>query len=309
MKKWQVAAVVLVVALLAVVSAGCTAKVAATVNGKAIPQSDVDKQIEIIKKQQPNVFAGANGKTSESNFRQQVLDQLVTAQLVLQEASRLGVTVSDKEVNDKLAQVKKIFNNDDKKLADALQQQGLTVDTYKTKVRDQLISEKMVNNIVKGEKVSDAEVKAYYDKNAAQFVDPDQLRVSQITVKSDAAAKQALDQIKGGADFAGVAKAVSEDTSTKNNGGDLGYRQIDQFSPIDSAALKTLNVGQVSEVIKDESGAFQVFKVEDKKAGRQRTFDESKDEIKQRLVLDKQRAKFLAWIDGLKKKAKIVKNS
>lgn len=304
MKKWRVAAVILVVSLLAVILAGCL-KTAATVNGVAIPQTDVDEQIAELKKQQPARYDGEQGQEQEKNDRELILEQLIAAELIRQEAAKRGIKVSDKEVNDKLDQVKKIFN-DDKKFEEALRQKGMTVEKYKEKIKDSLISEKVVSILIKGITVSDAEVKEYFDKNASEYTDPEQLRVRHILVKSEDKAKQALDQIKAGDDFSEKAKAVSEDEATKSTGGDLGYRLLNQFPPAQSSALKVLGVGQVSEVIKDDQG-YHVFKVEDKKEARQKSFDEVKDEVKQRIIIDRQREKFLSWLEGLKKKAKIEK--
>lgn len=304
-KKSFTLVIVAVIALLVFALAGCGSKSAATVNGTAIPQSDVDKQIDIIKTQQGDAFKGDKGKELEKNFRERILDQLITAELVKQEAEKRDIKVSDKEIETKVKEVKKVFNNDQKKFEAALKQQGMTVDEYRSRVHDQVISEKMVNIIVKGEKISNQEIKSYYDKNKEQFKDPDQLKISLILVKDKAKADKILSDIKDGADFAEQAKTNSEDPS-KDNGGDIGFRRVDEFPPNDAEMLKKLEIGGISEVV-DNNGSFVIYKVEDKKDAKQKSFDEVKNEIKERLLLEKQRAKFLAWIEGVKKKANIKK--
>jgi len=283
--------------------AGCGSKAAATVNGKAIPQSDVDKQIDIIKKQQKDAFKGTKGKELEKNFRKRILDQLITAELVKQEAEKRHIKVSKKEIEAKVNQVKKVFGNDQKKFTAALKQQGMTEDEYRNRVHDQVISEKMVKIIVKSEKVSGKDIKNYYEKNKEQFKDPEQMKISLILVKDKAKANKILSDIKGGADFAEQAKANSEDPS-KDKGGDIGFRRVDEFPPSDAEMLKKLKIGEVSDVA-DNSGSYIIYKVEDKKDAKQKNFDEVKKEIKQRLLLEKQRAKFLSWIEEVKKKANI----
>ncbi|HEX21209.1 MAG TPA: hypothetical protein ENH19_00970, partial [Actinobacteria bacterium] len=125
-KKFFIPVIMATFILLVFTLAGCGSKSAATVNGKAIPQSDVDKQIAIIKKQQKDTFKGKKGEELEKNFRKSILDQLITAELVKQEAEKNNIKVSAKEINAKVNQVKKVFNNSEKKFEEALKQQGMT---------------------------------------------------------------------------------------------------------------------------------------------------------------------------------------
>jgi len=311
MKRWQIllivlAGVVSVVAIVLLFVVGDSGgEVIATVNGVPIMKADVDEQIDLIKEQQPGIFDGEKGKDLEKSYRDRFKEQLKTNELIRQDALEKNVKVSEKEVDEKFDQVRKLFNDDDKKLEEALKQQGMTPESYKERIREQRLLEKTVNEVVEDVTVSDEEVREEYDKNKETYEEPEQVRVSDIVIKDEEEAKKVLASIKGGADFSQQAKDKSEDPASKDNGGDLGFRQINMFPPALGEAIGALSVGEVSELITDASG-FHILKLEEKKEARQRSFEESKEEILQRRKLEKQRSKYLAYIETLKKKFKSV---
>jgi peptidyl-prolyl cis-trans isomerase D len=138
--------------------------------------------------------------------------------------------------------------------------------------------------------VTPTEVQQYYNGNIAQYQTPEQVRASHIllnTAGKDEAAvrKQAediLQQVKGGADFAGLAKKFSEDEGSKANGGDLDYFSRGRMVPEFEAAAFALEVGQVSDIVKSQFG-FHIIKVVDKKPAVTRTLDEVRPQIEEQL--------------------------
>jgi len=311
MKRWQILLVALagVVAVVAIISLfvvrGSGGETVATVNGVPIPKADVEEQLDLIKEQQPGIFDGEKGKDLEKSYRDRFKEQLITNELIRQDALDRDIKVSTKDVDEKFAQVSKLFNDDEKKLEEALSQQGMTPESYKERIREQLLLEKTVNKEVEDITVSDEEVQEEYDKNKESYQEPEQVRVSDILIKDEEEAKKVLASIEGGADFSQQAKEKSEDPASKDNGGDLGFRQINMFPPAMGEAIGALSVGEVSKLVNDTSG-FHIVKLEDKKEARQRSFEESNEEIRQRLKLEKQRSKYLAYIETLKKKFKVV---
>jgi foldase protein PrsA len=286
---------------------GC-GKTAAIVNGHKIYQSEIDKQIDLIKNQQPKAFEGEKGKSLEKNFRERILDSLITAELIREEAKKAKIKSTNKEIDKKISQVKNIFSNDEKKFEEALKRQGLTLAEYRKKVGDQIILEKMVSKITANIKISDKKVREFYDKNKSQFVDPEQYHLRQIFLKDKKKADSTLKEIKEGADFVEKAKALSEDPTTKDSGGDLGFRPINQFPQQVSSIIKKLSIGEVSDVV-DMQGNYYIYRLEEKKPSRQKSFEEVKSQIKQRLQVEEKRNKFLKWVEELKKKAKISRNA
>jgi peptidyl-prolyl cis-trans isomerase D len=152
------------------------------------------------------------------------------------------------------------------------------------------------SNIAAQMPVSEQDLQAYYDQNRDQFRSPEQVKVSHILIKTplpgpdgkvdqkgvDAARQKAEDilkQIKGGANFADVAKKYSEDTDTAKNGGSLGWIERGRFpSPeVDKAAF-SLPKGGTSGVINAGYG-FDILHIDDKQDAHVKTLAEVKDQI------------------------------
>jgi peptidyl-prolyl cis-trans isomerase D len=138
--------------------------------------------------------------------------------------------------------------------------------------------------------VPTTDVQRYYNDNIEQYQTPEQVRASHILLetagKNDADVKKRaediLKQVKGGADFAALAKKVSEDKGSAANGGDLDYfargRMVPEFEEV---AFK-LEPGQISDLVKSQFG-YHIIKVVDKKPGSTRSLDEMRTQIQQQL--------------------------
>jgi peptidyl-prolyl cis-trans isomerase D len=138
--------------------------------------------------------------------------------------------------------------------------------------------------------VTPTEVQQYYNGNITQYQTPEQVRASHIllnTAGKDEAvvrkqAEDILQQVKTGADFAGLAQKYSEDEGSKANGGDLDYFSRGRMVPEFEAAAFALEVGQVSEIVKSQFG-FHIIKVVDKKPAVTRSLDEVRPQIEEQL--------------------------
>jgi peptidyl-prolyl cis-trans isomerase D len=136
------------------------------------------------------------------------------------------------------------------------------------------------------------DVQRYYNDNIQQYQTPEQVRASHILLKTDGKdeavvrkqAEAVLQQVKSGADFAGLAKKVSEDEETKANGGDLDYFTRGRMVPEFDTVAFTLQPGQVSDLVKSQFG-FHIIKVVDKKAAVTRPLDDVRDQIQSQLAL------------------------
>lgn len=298
-----IGAVVVVVAATAIYITQRPGQNAATVNGVGIPVSEIDKQIDQVKKQQPNVFQGKEGEKQEEQMRKQALDSLITAELIRQEAEKKNITVPKKEVTQRIQQIKKIFKTDEE-FQTALKEQNLTESELEVKVEEQAVAEKMLKQVTGSVKPTNKELKEHYDKNKAQMVEPEKKQWRHIVVKTDKEAKELREQLEDGADFAELAEANSEDTATKDKGGDLGLRQDADFPPEISQGLAGVELNDYSEVIKDATG-FHIFQLTEIKQEEQRSFKDVKSQLEQGLTREKEQQKFADWLEKVKKKAKI----
>ena len=134
--------------------------------------------------------------------------------------------------------------------------------------------------------VTDAEIKARYDKEVAALPPVEEVRARHILVKTEDEAKAIIKELGEGKDFAELAKAKSTDPN-KSDGGDLGYFKKGMMVPEFEAVVFTMNKGDVTkEPVKTQFG-FHVIKVEDKRVAPAPAFDQVKDQIKQVVMRDK----------------------
>ncbi|HTR45414.1 MAG TPA: peptidylprolyl isomerase [Thermodesulfovibrionales bacterium] len=179
---------------------------------------------------------------------------------------------------------------------------------YKKKVEDfkklTLISMLLEKEIEEKTKVSEKDVKEYYDAHKGEFAANSQIRASHILVKTEDEAKKIADQLKKGADFATLAKEKSIDTGSAKNGGDLGFFSRGQMVPEFEKVAVTLKKGEVSAPVKTQYG-YHLIKVTDRKEGTPLEFDKVKDLLTQKLTAEKQKAVFDSYIEGLKSSYKV----
>ena len=141
--------------------------------------------------------------------------------------------------------------------------------------------------------VPPTDVQRHYNENIQQYQTPEQVRASHILLetagKNDAdvkkRAEEILKQVKSGADFAELAKKVSEDKGSAPNGGDLDYFGRGRMVPEFEQAAFSMQPGQISDLVKSQFG-YHIIKVVDKKAGSTRTLEEVRPQIQQQLAME-----------------------
>jgi foldase protein PrsA len=286
---------------------GCSNKnVAAKVNGESVPVSEVNAQVEQLKKQYPNMFTGADGEGRLLDFKQRILDNLINAMLVEQAAKKKGLSVSDADVQKQIDQLKAGFK-DPAQFDQALQSAGMTLDSLKNSIRQQLVTNKLMDQLASNQTVTDAEIKEYYDGNKTQFAQKAQKRASHILFKTadKATAEKVLKQIKAGdITFEAAAKKYSTDPVSAAKGGDLGWPNGTSYVPEFQAALDKLKKGQMSGLVQSTYG-WHIILVTDTRPAKQQSLAEVKTQIQQ-IVLSKRKAEaYQQYLDELRKAAKI----
>src|ERR687898_1527176 len=301
---------ILLCALVAITLAGCgggdddvPADAVAVVDGEEIARQDYDAVISQAKtsyKNQKREFPAA-GSQEFQTLRNQVVQFLIQREQFEQEAADLGVEVTDKQVDARLAQIRKqYFAGDKKKYEKQLKEQGLTDRQVRNDLRAQIISEKLFNQVTRDVKVTDAQIEEYYAKNKAQYSQPESREVRHILVKTKAKADDLYDQLKNGADFAALAKKHSEDTGSKANGGKLTISKGQTVAPFDQTAF-LLKKNAISKPVKTEFGYHIIQPIGDVKEAKVTPLKEVEDSIRQQLVQTKKNEAMTKWVDELKK--------
>ncbi|WP_199614532.1 peptidylprolyl isomerase [Paenibacillus alkalitolerans] len=230
----------------------------------------------------------------------QAVDQLITERLVDNAAKKSNIKVTDEELNAEVDKIKEQMGGQEA-FDQALVQYGLTVD----KLKEQLVTQVQLTKLLAPQiKITDEDLKKYYDENKEQFSTPEQVRASHILVETKEEAEAIVKQLKEGADFAELAEEKSKDPGSAAKGGDLDFFGKGQMMPeFEEAAFKT-PVGELSGIVETDYG-FHIIKVTDKKEAKTPTFDEKKEEIRETLVQQQTNEKSQAYIEELRSKAKI----
>ena len=184
----------------------------AVVDGTPITKDDLDALIARAKKSyvsQKRAFPKA-GTSDYQSLQSQAVAFLVQRAEYAKEADKRKLAVTDEEIQARVNKVKKqYFAGSQKKLDAQLKAQGYTPEGFRADIEAQLISEKLYNQLTKSVKVTDAEVKKYYEDNKSQYEVAESRDVRHILVKQKALADKIYAQVKAGGDFAALAKKYS----------------------------------------------------------------------------------------------------
>ena len=190
--------------------------VVASVAGEEITQAELDEVISQAKDrlESQGQRIPAAGSQEYQAFQQNALAYLVQKAQFEQQAEELDVTVTDKEVDERIARVlTQFFGGNRQKYEEALEKQGITDAQVRDELRATLVSEKIFDKVGDSAKVTEAEVKAYYNAHPELYTQQSSRRVRHILVKSKALADDIHGQLTGGGDFAALAKKHSIDSS------------------------------------------------------------------------------------------------
>lgn len=285
MNAYRVAAAVLAVgfsALLTACSSGGGATVA-TVNGQKITKADFDAKLE------------------GSPAGRGVLNQMIQADLIDQYAKDNHVDPTSQQIDAEVDKVKARYPNG--QFDQIVKQQGLTEADVRNIFREQLVLQQAVAKNIPP--VTDAQVKAYFDRNHAMFDKPEQIRARHILVPDLKTAQIVESKLKAGGNFADLAKQYSSDPATKDKGGELGWFGHNQMvAPFDKAAF-ALQVGQISQPVKSPFG-YHIIQLEEKRPAVKATFANSKDQIQQMMQQQAMQAQIPAFLQSLHAKANIT---
>lgn len=237
----------------------------AKVGSVKIMQTDLEREMKNLPDFAQKIFEGSGGK-------ERFLDELIKKELLYQEALKKGLD-KDAEYLKRVEDFKKIT----------------------------LIGKLLEKEMESKAKVSDQEVKDYYEKHKGDLSSVSQIRASHILLKTEEEARKILERLRKGEDFAKIAKKSSIDLGSAKNGGDLGFFSAGQMVPEFEAAAVKLKPGEVSGPVKTKFG-YHIIRVTDKKLGKPVEFEKVKNYISQSLSAEKQKGVFDSYMEELKKK-------
>ncbi|MCL5291719.1 MAG: peptidyl-prolyl cis-trans isomerase [Actinobacteria bacterium] len=288
------------------VIAGCGQKLAASVNGTGIPISKIDDGLKRLESMRGDIFKGPESEKRKAQYRKQLLDYLINEQLVRQQAEKEKVTVTDKEVDGRFSEMQKSSKKSLKEIEKILKDQGTSVAEFKDGLKTQMIAQKLVQKLTADVKVTDEEAKQYYEKNKdtdADIKEAEKVKTLQILTEKEEDAKKAKAELDGGADFTAVSKKYSIDPS-KDKGGEQPVYSRDKVVPEWAKEVFARKPGETTGAFKTSFG-YHIVKVLEKFEAKQRSFEESKELIKQKELTRKKNNAFQDWLEGARKKGNV----
>lgn len=317
----------------------------AVINGEAIMSSEFDKTIAPVLEQFKQSAPPAEVTPDKiKEFKQKLLDQMVDDRLLKQEAKKLKIRVSKRDIEDGIKQVKTRFGTENE-FQQELKKENITQVQFEKRIEDQIMVMKLIEQEIKSKiaQPSDESVHKLFDQIQLKIAGKDtglskkddeeiatlsklftrasaeQVRARHILMQVDKNAtladktavlnkiKKVQKELKAGADFAELAKKYSDDPGSKTRGGDLGFFSKGDMVPEFEKVAFSLNVGQVSDPVLTDFG-YHIIKVEEKKAGRKLTFEEVENDLKQFLYQKAAQVKYEAWLKDLRAKSNIKIN-
>ena len=246
------------------------------------------------------------GTPQYTQLRDQAVSFLVQEDELQQEGKKLGVTVSQKDVDARLAQIKKSYG--EKKFAAALKGAHITLPEYEQySLEPTLLGEKLQNKVTSNVKITKSAAKKYYDQNKSAFTTPETREVRHILVSSKPLAQQIETKLKNGQDFAKLAKQYSKDTTSAKVGGKLcvahgGSSGACQQTvpPFDKASF-SLKTHEISQPVKSVYGYHIIQALTAIKPAHTQTFSEVASQIQLNLAQQKKQVAWSNWLAKVKK--------
>jgi foldase protein PrsA len=244
-------------------------------------------------------------KQQYDQFKSEVLGFLIRSTWLDQEAIKMNVKVTDKEVQKQIDDIKKQQFTQKGSYEKFLQTAGLTNEDVLFQQRVRELQNKITQKVTKGkDKVTDAQIADYYNKHKSQFATAERRNVRIVLTKTKPKAQQAKSALDSGQSWKSVAKKYSVDQATKNKGGELqgGVAKGQQEKALDTAIFAA-SKGKITGPVKTQFGWY-VFQVEKITQGKQQSLDESKPNIKQQLAQQQQNNALKKFGDDYRKRYK-----
>lgn len=277
----------LLVALLPLGMASCgddtdAGRVVASVNGEEITYGELLRELE--SRQGPIA-----------------LMDLIDEAIIRQEAAKLGIALSEEDKRLGLERAAaRVGSMADLKAR--LRETSIPLEAYQRNVETELLHDRIARAQVT---VTDDEISRYYEANKKEFERGPRARARMMLFTDRGSAEAVAEVLKDPeADFAGLARSLSEDAATGPEGGDMGYFERDDYAPAISDAAFELEPGKLSGIIEVPDG-WVILQVMDRKPAGPLALDEVKDQIRQRLMQDKQESVRGQWLVEARKDTKV----
>ncbi|MGB5216674.1 MAG: peptidyl-prolyl cis-trans isomerase [Smithella sp.] len=275
----------------------------ATVNDSKIYLEDF--QARLNKKKQMLTEDFLNHPEYMKKFEAEVLEGMITEKIMQLRARELNISVSEDELEKKINEIREDYGED---FTGLFTRQNMNYDQWKAEFREEMLIRKLIALDVNAKiKITEDEIRDYYNQNTRRYKKDSRVRVAQIVVRDMAGAKKAMARLKSGEKFEKVAADMSIGPEARH-GGDLGFITRRMMpDPLDKTIFQ-MPVHQISPIVQSSYG-FHIFKVLESQPAREGTLADVRQEVMDDIRMQKEEAAFAVWLEELKSKAVIKKET
>ena len=248
--------------------------------------------------------------------REDMLNRLIYQKLQDQEVERLKIKIDEPEIDKTIERIKEENFYTDEDLRLTLANEGLTMEEYRGRIKEQILRTKLINFNVRSKVVITKEdITSYYQNHPDKYGGKKKYHLYNIIIKISPFAderekgkiKARMDEIltglKAGKSFENMAETYSE-SSPDTGGGDLGLFRLDELSPQLQNAVKEMKAGEFTPVLDTDQG-FQIFFVKEIVKTSGKPLEEVSPEIEKILFNEIVEKKFQSWLEELRNQSAI----
>lgn len=278
-------------------------EVLAKVNGEPITREEMRRLLAdpLALGQVQAELDSQNSATEE--LRRVALKMLIQRRLILDEAGRRNIAVSDKEVDDAVMTLRGRFE-DLPSFGAWMQLQGVNEETLFDVLRDELLAARMREALLKDVQLTDQQVQDYYDAHKEDLAVGEEVRLQIIAVSSRAEAEEIVKALQGGASFARLAQERSQGKRAAQ-GGDTGWVDATTLTPSLKAVVGTLKPGDAGGPFQSGAEEYLIVGLQGRRPILAKDRSEARPEIERRLLRERQQEAIDAWMAEQEEKATI----
>jgi len=228
------------------------------------------------------------------------LDRMISERLIMQEASKMGITITEERLQEEIDKIKEQFSSE-WEYTMALSYSNMTEDILKERLRLNLLVEEILKDRIE---VTEEQARQYFEDNKDDFAQQEEVHARHILLTTEEEAMEVKRLLDQGEDFAALAKERSSDTSNSDQGGDLGFFGRGRMAQEFEDAAFSLEIGETSGPVSTAFG-YHIIRVDDKKEYAEARFEDVRDEVHEILFREALNNLAMEWLSEIRGKANI----
>jgi parvulin-like peptidyl-prolyl isomerase len=278
-------------------------EIVARVNGEPVTRSDLQRMLADPLMQYQFEREPGSQKADGKEEERLALQKLIHRHLILQEARRRNITVTEQDFDQTLTALRRRFA-DVRSFGVWMKERGLDDRSLFDTIRTEMVMRRVMTALVERIRPTEVEVQAYYETHKEDLTIGEEVRLRIIAVKSNKAAEEILAALRKGENFSRLARARSLGLHAAQ-GGDMGWVGLQTLPAPLQRAVEKLKTGDVGGPLQKSADEFLIVGLEGRRPVRAKSSAEARPEIERRLLHEKQQEAIQTWLKEQENKSKI----